>query len=323
MALRALLQQGFAVASRTLIETQLYIKLNSINFKFDSLFKFNIIFCYIWFELKFLLEITGFVSFAHPRHAFICLNLKSFINIPKLRYGLQLYFVVIIIFLICKKLTSSCLWSEIIIYYQNMSSIFYHMANPSLPLRENGLDNNTRIDARYMKGNHIQAKKVYPRITKHCSSKSQVRYHSDVLRCSIITPYAGSLVGSYSDRPNYPKNNEVMKQSSMNSHESLPSKAVYCYIFMCMVISLTGFLKMVLRSVSNYETPTKFSQRGKQILYIVGNCLKLKIVRESGMSFNIRKFTPRPGHPMAGSGRYLDSSSESMVIFTQLKSHER
>ena len=136
VAPRALLPQAFAMAPRTLIETQLYIKLNSINFKYDSSFKFNIIFCYIWFELKFLLEITGFVSFAHPRHAFICLNLKSFINIPKLRYGLQLYFVVIIIFLICKKLTSSCLWSGIIIYYQNMSSISYHVTNPSHPLRE-------------------------------------------------------------------------------------------------------------------------------------------------------------------------------------------
>ena len=91
---------------------------------------------------------------------------------------------------------------------------------------------------------------------------------------------------------------------------------------MCMVISLTGFLKMVLRSVSNYVTPTEFSQWGKQILYIAGNCLNWKIDRDA-KTFNIRKFATCPGHLMAGTGRYLDSSSESMVIFTQLKSHER
>ena len=54
----------------------------------------------------------------------------------------------------------------------------------------------------------------------------------------------------------------------------------------------------------------------------MGNCLNWKIDRDV-KTFKIRKFATRPGHFMAGTGRYLDSSSESMVILTQIKSHER
>ena len=59
-----------------------------------------------------------------------------------------------------------------------------------------------------------------------------------------------------------------------------------------------------------------------QILYQVGNCLNLKIVRENGMSFNLGKLPTQPVRAMAVMGRYLDSSLKEMVTFTQLKSHE-
>ena len=73
---------------------------------------------------------------------------------------------------------------------------------------------------------------------------------------------------------------------------------------MCMVISFIHFLIMLERSVSTYETPTNSSQLAGQNLNTVGNCIKLKFVRENGMDSN-------------------SSLKEKMVTFTQLKFHLR
>ena len=312
-----------------------------IDFKLNSLFKYNFIYCDIWFELKFFAEILGFLGFAGPVLTSICLNRKPFFSISKLRLGLQLYLVWIIIFLICRKLTTSCLWSGIIIHYQKMTSIPYHSASKYLkfsrsikpPSWENGLgkliDRNTSIDARYREGLHSQASRMHFEITHNHSSISQVSYQTNVKSWPPSAPHTVSFVGRVTDRSHFRKNVEVSRQNFVNSHVSLPSQVVYCNIFMCLLIGLICFVKMVLKYLSTYENPTKFLQLRRESLFILGNCLALKIVRKNAISFNSGKtwvadnefystckFPSRPWLTQAISFR------KEMVTFTQLKSHE-
>ena len=177
-----------------------------------------------------------------------------------------------------------------------MPSISYQVACPLYPFREIGFKIvivKNSIDGRYMKLICTQVLGMNFETT-NCSLISQTY----VLVCPENAPYAGKLVGSCVQGPSNPKNVDS------NSHESLPKQVVDCNIFMCMVISFIRFLIMLQRSVNTYETPTNSSQLAGQNLNTVGNCIKLKFVRENGMDSN-------------------SSLNEKMVTFTQLKFHLR